>query len=182
MFKLFAKKKKGETKELAPQLTLFERRALEFPGATAGNLTYSVLDQMQRDAMVQTALTIKKLGVLAADFKIVPAADTPSAREKAAFVEASFDAMEGSPRTILLGAMDAFAKGWSVQELVFESDMGGRAAALRAVRAKDPALFGLETDAFGTRLPCGCSYRERRRRSCRARSSYCMRTARDMAG
>lgn len=87
--------------------------------------------------------------------------------------------MEGSPHSILSQAMDAFAKGWSTQELVWDlgefssSHLAGdryprpqgrglseRAAVsaqagpnsrlrLRAVRPKDPSLFGLEVDAFG---------------------------------
>jgi phage gp29-like protein len=85
--------------------------------------------------------------VLAAPWSIVPADDTPAARERAVFVERAFARMEGSPQTVLLGAMDAFAKGWSVQELVWSYGEGR--IWLAAVRPKDPAVFGVEMDAFG---------------------------------
>lgn len=55
--------------------------------------------------------------------------------------------MEGSPREVMFHALDALAKGWSVQELVLAEE-GGRLA-LRAVRPKDPAAFGLRLDPFG---------------------------------
>jgi phage gp29-like protein len=46
-----------------------------------------------------------------------------------------------------MGAMDAFAKGWSIQESVYEPD--GDHIWLRSVRAKNPAHFGLDLNAFG---------------------------------
>lgn len=55
--------------------------------------------------------------------------------------------MDGSPRTILDAAMDAFARGWSVQELVFQE--GDGRIWLAAARPKDVRVFGLEMDAFG---------------------------------
>lgn len=97
--------------------------------------------------MVQTALTVKKLGVLAAPFHIVAFDSSSDAKRNAAFVEEQFSKMSGSPQTILNGAMDAFAKGWSAQELIWELD--GSQIALREVKTKDPSLFGLEVDAFG---------------------------------
>ena len=144
MLKLFNRKRKP--RELAPQLTTYERRSLAQPGIPPAGLPYATYDQMQTDSMVQTALTVKKLGVLAGEWKIVPASDSPTARRQAAFVEEVFSRMEGSPHTILAAAMDAFAKGWSVQESVYEFESGR--AWLQAVRPKDPALFGLETDSF----------------------------------
>lgn len=146
--KLFSKtNNRSRGKEAAPQLALAARRSLELGGKPFGSLSYELYDQMQRDAMVQTALTLKKLGVLAAPCAVRPANDSPEARRNAEFVERAFEAMEGSPHAVLFQAMDAFAKGWSVQELVFGTD--GRRAVLRAVKPKDPRLFGIEADAFG---------------------------------
>jgi len=131
-------KRKPTRREIAPALTIHERQSLAQPGATQG-LPLSTYDQMQTDAMVQTALTVKKLGVLAAPWKVVG--------DHADFIEENFARMEGSPHSILLGAMDAFAKGWSIQELVFRFEEGRQW--LHAVRPKDPAHFGIEVDRFG---------------------------------
>lgn len=149
MLKLFSsRRKKGPpTRELAPQLTSFQRRSLEYPGLPPAGFAYSVYDQMERDSMIQTALTLKKLGVLAAPYAIVPADASEQAKRNADFVSAQFEAMVGSPRTILFAAMDAFCKGWSLQEMLWEPRDGG--LALSAVKPKDPSQFGLEVDAFG---------------------------------
>ncbi len=142
MLNLFTRKAKP--REVAPQLTLTERRSLQPAGVPPAGLPYAVYDQMQTDAMVQTALTVKRLGVVAAPYRLVPNGASPA---HVAFVEEAFNRMEGSPLTILQGAMDAFAKGWSIQELVFEPI--GAQVFLAAVRPKDPAMFGLDVDAFG---------------------------------
>lgn len=97
--------------------------------------------------MIQTALTIKRLAVTSAPWRIVPADSSAEAKTRAAFVEQAFRRMEGSPLSILNAAMDAFVKGWSVQEMVYREE-GGRLW-LAATRAKDPAHFGLVTDPFG---------------------------------
>lgn len=149
MLKLFARNRRRRlpTREIAPQLTAYQRRSLETAGVPPAGLSYAAYDEMEQDSMIQTALTLKKLGVLAAPFRIVPADDSDRAREHAKFVERQFNAMEGSPHSILFSAMDAFAKGWSAQELVWTTE--GRHLALAAVRPKDPSLFGLDVDAFG---------------------------------
>lgn len=131
---------------MVPAFPHYERRALALPGAGAG-LPASALDEMEQDAMVQIALTIKRLAVLAAETRVVPARETPRARRIAAFVEEAFQRMEGSPRSLLYAAMDAFAKGWSVQELVYE-EADGRLW-LASARPKDPRWFGLDLDRFG---------------------------------
>lgn len=140
-------KRKTKPAETAPQLTRWQRSALAQPGTPSGPLAYAVYDEMQRDAMVQTALTIKRLAVLAADWTLEPSSPTPAAKAQADFVTEAFSRMEGSPNDVLNAAMDAFAKGWSVQELVYRPERGR--VWLHTVRPKDPALFGLETDAFG---------------------------------
>ena len=128
--------------EAAAQTTLWQRRAAAEPG-TLGPIPYAVYDEMERDAMVQTALTVKRLGVLAAKWTLEPCGDP--ARDR--FATDLLARMEGDPVSVLQGAMDAFAKGWSVQEMVLEPE-GGRVW-LRAVRPKDPADFGVELDEFG---------------------------------
>lgn len=141
------KKRHAILREIAQQLTAPQRYALELPGVPPGGLPYNVYDQMEGDSMIQTALTVKKLGVLAAPYKLIPASDSAEAQRIAQFVEAAFERMVGSPHTVLLQAMDAFSKGWSVQELVFEASEGR--IWLKGVRPKDPSLFGLDVDEFG---------------------------------
>lgn len=145
MLKLFNRKRKR--RELARQLTVYERRRLAQPGIPPADLSYATYDQMQSDSMVQTALTVKKLGVLAGEWKVAPSSDSSAAHRHSEFVEEAFSRMEGSPQTILAGAMDAFAKGWSIQESVYA--FGDGRIWLRSVRPKNPVLFGLEADAFG---------------------------------
>ncbi|HZH98817.1 MAG TPA: DUF935 family protein [Fimbriimonadaceae bacterium] len=145
---LFKKRKpKDIRREIAPQLTSYQRRDLERAGASPAGLPYSVYERMQQDSMIQTVLGVKKQGVLAVPWEILPGDGSPAAREAADFAELAFSRMEGSPHTIMHGAMDAFAKGWSIQELVWGFD-GGRVW-LRAVRPKDPGAFGVEVDPFG---------------------------------
>jgi phage gp29-like protein len=145
--KLFSLRRKAAVKELARQLTIYDRKAQEIPGAAPGPLPYGTYDLMQRDAMIQTALSVKRQGVLAAKFRVEPASDSAGARRNAEFVEENFARMEGSPATILDQAMDAFGKGWSVQESIYEA--AGSQVWLKEVRAKDPATFGLRVDSFG---------------------------------
>jgi phage gp29-like protein len=146
MFRLF-KRKPPVPKETAPQLARFERQTLSVPGRPVARLAYEVYDEMQLDSMVQTALTLKKLAVLAGDWEVRPADPTSAARLRAEFVDQAFDRMEGSVGGILEAAMDAFAKGWSVQEVVHRCEDGR--LWLHSVRPKDPKLFGIVTDEFG---------------------------------
>lgn len=147
--KLFSKtNNRRRVREIAPQLAYAVRKGFELGVKPLENLSYAAYDQMQQDSMVQTAITLKKLGVLSAEHSVKPANDSREAKRNAEFVERVFEMMEGSPQAILFQAMDAFAKGWSAQELVYDTD--GRSVVLRAVKPKDPQSFGLEVDAFGT--------------------------------
>ena len=147
MMKLFNLRRRVAQQELAPQLTVFERRAQEYSGSPPGPLPYATYDLMQRDSMIQTVMSVKRQGVLAAKSRIVPSSTSGEARRNAEFIEDCFARMDGSASTILDQAMDAFAKGWSVQESVYEPL--GSFLVLKTVRAKDPASFGLEVDEFG---------------------------------
>ena len=149
MFDIFRKRRNrpSSTRELARQWTSYQRRNLENAQVPPGGIPYSAYDRMETDSMIQTALTVKRLGVLAAPYRIVPAGETPEAIRNADFVEDQFNRMQGSPETILMGAMDAFAKGWSAQELIWGAS--GRRLNLIEVKPKDPSLFGFEMDAFG---------------------------------
>jgi len=151
----FSRRPKAARRDAVPQYTAWERRAFEQPGVPSGPLPYSTYDQMQSDSMVQTVLTVKKLGVLATSFSIQPASSSDAAKRNVDFVLEAFVRMEGSPNTILAGAMDAFAKGWSVQEAIYSATQQPTTTNqqprvwLEAICPKDPSLFGLEVDPFG---------------------------------
>lgn len=150
MLKLFnrPKRNRAATRELAPQWTSAQRQYLELASLPPADLAYATYDRMETDPMIQTALTVKRLGVLASAYRIVPSDGSDLAKRNAEFVESQFRQMRGSPETILMGAMDAFAKGWSAQELIWETD--SRNLQLAEVKPKDPAMFGLDLDEFGT--------------------------------
>ncbi|MBL8049322.1 MAG: DUF935 family protein [Chthonomonas sp.] len=141
MFKLFNRRSRP-TREVAPSLTAAEQRQWQVPGPVAGSLPDHTYTAMMSDGMVHSALAIKRLAVLASDWRI-----TGQDARRVAFIERVFAQMEGSPRTILTQAMDAFGRGWSVQEQVYRAE-GGQVW-LAATRAKDVANLGLRPDEFG---------------------------------
>ncbi|HRJ26544.1 MAG TPA: DUF935 family protein [Fimbriimonadaceae bacterium] len=144
--RIFQNRKKKQPNEAPiPALTYAERKVFEIP-QSGGRQPYSVYDQMEQDSMIQTVLNTKKLAVLAAPYRL-ETSETEDGLRRREFIEKVFEEMEGSPKTILMQAMDAFAKGWSVQELVFEPR--GEGVILKAVRPKNPARFGLELDEYG---------------------------------
>lgn len=144
---LFHKLFSRRPRESAPQLTRWQRDALAQSANPNGAPTYALLNEMQKDAMVQTVLTLKQLSVVAAPWRVFPCDSTPESQNRAQFAEEAFARLQGTPQGILQQAMDSFAKGWSIQELVWTADKGR--VWLEAVRPKDPALFGLDVDPFG---------------------------------
>ena len=104
-------------------------------------------EEIRLDGMVQTALSVKRLGILSARSEIVPANSSARAVRIAEFVRTAFERMEGTVETCLDAAMEAFASGWSVQEMVFSQDRDG--IWLDAVRPKSVASLGLALDSFG---------------------------------
>jgi len=119
---------------------------LAIPGS-GQSLDPTIVGQMMNDAMVQTALTVKRLAVVAAPWRIEPGSESPEAAARASFVRDAFEQMEGSPAGILTHALDCFAHGWSIQELVYRFEAGR--IWLQQVKPKDPHWFGQEFDAFG---------------------------------
>src|SRR5687768_9519848 len=95
MIKLFSfnKKKKRAQRELAPQLTVWQRRALEFAGVPPAGLPYATYDEMEKDSMVQTCLGVKKQGVLASEWRVLARENPSPARgEVSRLVETEGDA------------------------------------------------------------------------------------------
>lgn len=141
MFKLFNRRSRV-SQETAPSLTAAEQRQWRAPGAVAGALPDNVYLSMAADGMISSALTIKRLAVLASDWRV-----TGKDQARVDFINETFAQMEGSPRSILIGAMDAFARGWSVQEQVYT--VRNNRVMLAAVRPKDVSGLGLAPDEFG---------------------------------
>ncbi len=142
------KNRAPKTGESARQYTAYQRRAEEAIGLASGGLPGAVYHQMQLDAMVQTSLTVKKLAVLAAPLALKPASDSADAKRNHEFVEAAMLRLQGTIQEALYASMDAFAMGWSVQELVWKEAEGR--LWLDAIKPKDPTAFGLSLDPFGT--------------------------------
>lgn len=133
--KLFSRKQK--TIE-APQIPAWQLSSRLYNAAPTQS--HELFESMQMDSMIQTALTVKKLGVLSTDWKLE---GEPAVVE---FIQENFRRMQGSPLTILRQAMDAFAHGWSIQELVVEPNDGQWW--LKSVRPKNPRFFTVEFDAY----------------------------------
>ena len=93
--KLFTRNKK-QSKEAARQLTVWQRQAFAYPAPAPGALPYATYEGMERDSMVQTVLTVKRLGVVAAKYSV-----TGSNPQRVRFVEEAFERMEGSPLTVV---------------------------------------------------------------------------------
>ncbi|HMS55223.1 MAG TPA: hypothetical protein PKA27_07450, partial [Fimbriimonadaceae bacterium] len=90
IFKLFTRGQ-AKRREQAAQLATATQQLLEIPGIPPDALPYSTYDQMEQDTMVQTALTVKKLGVLAPQFAIKPADESDAAKQRAEFVSNVFE-------------------------------------------------------------------------------------------
>ena len=147
--KLFSRKK---TKEEAPAIARSVAAALAWPGASqdSRSIPFSVYDEMQKDPLIRSALTVKKLGALADPGTITPAGSEFESAQKAKIIDNVFAEMEGSVTGLLLDAMDSLAKGYAVLEKVFVTDAREYPGALRlhSVKAKDPSLFGFDVDEF----------------------------------
>lgn len=145
--KKWIKRWRESKRELAPQNTTFERRAAALPGEYGTGLPNKTIEQMELDPMIQTALTTKRLACLSNEIKVVPADDSQRAIERAEFVRRAFERMEGTPHNILDSALDALARGWSVQELVFAESQGK--LWLQSVRPKMVSQFGMKISPYG---------------------------------
>lgn len=147
MLKLFTRKQKAPKSDRVPQLSLWERRAYQSSGFGPLSLNDATIQSMLRDAMIQTCLTLKRQAVSASGFRILPADSSPAATDRVRFVQEAFARMHGSPHTVCDQALDALARGWSVQEIVWTLERGR--LWIDSIRPKDPGLFGMEVDAFG---------------------------------
>ena len=99
---------------------------------------------MQRDAQVRACLTTKRLSVLSEKVEVHPSADSPVARQAADVVRAQLNAVPGGAASILTGAMDALAMGFSIGELLWQDD-----GTLARVAWHDPRRFVFWGDSGG---------------------------------
>ncbi len=143
--KLFSRLRSKKPKDYAPAIARAVKAGLTYPGAANAvfgqRISLDAYEEMLCDPLIKSAITVKKLGALAVPWELVP---QDSSRTK--FIEKMFANMQGSVDGILLNAMDALTKGYSVMEKVLIEDKG--AIFLHAVKPKDPALFGFEVDEF----------------------------------
>ncbi len=121
------------------------------PDDLIGKRSYSIYDQMQRDAQVQACLTIKKLAVLSHGWEVHPASGEARDVEIADFVRFALVDMRGSILNVLYNVLDALAKGFSVHEInyyIFDDGPHKGRIGIASIKAKDPSTFSFDTDEF----------------------------------
>ncbi len=112
---------------------------------------FGIYDEMQRDSQVRSCLNTKKFAVLSKGWDIHPASDSPDDVAVAEFVKFALNDMTGSVQDVLFKVMDALAKGFSISEINYKLIQDGPHAGrigLDCIKAKDPAVFGFDTDEF----------------------------------
>ena len=124
---------------VTPPIPKWERSAMELRTHRVSPVD---LAAMATDSMVSTALSIKRLGVLAVPYRI-----TGNDSKRVAFIESAFERMHGSPATVLADVMTAFATGWSILEPVYKFDSGQ--VLIERVELRDSDRFEPEFDAYG---------------------------------
>ncbi len=131
--------------------TLGERDALSFDDDLLTRHGYEIYDQMLTDAHVRACFNLKRLGILSVGWRLEPADDSPEALFVRDFVLYNLQTMAGGVFSLLWRTLDALAKGFAVLEKLYE----WRTAppyeglwTLKGFKAKNPALFTFEVDAF----------------------------------
>lgn len=121
------------------------------PDDLIGKKGYAIYDRMQQDAQIQACLTIKKLAVLSRGWEVHPASDDPADIRVADFVRFALEDMRGSITDVLMNALDAVAKGFSVMEInyrIIDREPWLGMIGLASIKSKDPSGFTFDTDEF----------------------------------
>lgn len=121
------------------------------PDDLIGKKGYAIYDRMQQDAQIQACLTIKKLAVLSRGWEVHPASDDPADIRVADFVRFALEDMRGSITDVLMNALDAVAKGFSVMEInyrIIDREPWRGMIGLASIKSKDPSGFTFDTDEF----------------------------------
>jgi phage gp29-like protein len=121
------------------------------PDDLVGKKGYAIYDRMQQDAQIQACLTIKKLAVLSRGWEVHPYSDAPADIRVAEFIRFVLEDMRGSITDVLMNALDAIAKGFSVMEInyrVIDREPWRGMIGLSSIKSKDPSAFAFDTDEF----------------------------------
>lgn len=149
----FRKRKISLEREYAPvEIETFGvRAATDLDDDLLAKHGYAVYDRMLTDAHVKACFNLKRWGVLSAPWRLEPADDTPQALRVCEFVQYNLQTMQGGVFSLLWRTLDALAKGVAILEKLYayrtEPPYAERWT-LRGFKAKNPALFEFEVDAF----------------------------------
>lgn len=151
---LWRRKRKTElAREYAPVEidTHGEREATEFDDDLLAKHGYAIYDRMLSDAHVKACFNLKRWGVLSVPWRLEPADDTPEAQRVHEFVLYNLQTMHGGVFSLLWRTLDALAKGVAILEKLYtyraEPPYAGLWT-LQGFKAKNPALFRFEVDAY----------------------------------
>ncbi len=132
-----------------------ETRGTRLPLSTDDELIqkhgFELYERMMTDAHIKACLNLKRLGILSVGWRLEPADTTPEAERVRDFVEYNLKTMAGGVFSLLWRVLDAMAKGYSVLEKLYEYrtlPRYGERWCLRGFKAKNPALFRFEVDAY----------------------------------
>ncbi|MCS7300153.1 MAG: DUF935 domain-containing protein [Fimbriimonadales bacterium] len=131
--------------------TFGERAATEFDDDLLVKHGYAIYDRMLTDAHVKACFNLKRWGVLSVGWRLEPADETPAAQRVCEFVRYNLQTMQGGVFSLLWRALDALAKGVAILEKIYayrtEPPYAGMWT-LQGFKAKNPALFRFEVDAY----------------------------------
>ncbi len=153
MMRWFRKRSTPLEREYAPVEieTYGERAATEFDDDLLGKHGYEIYDRMLTDAHVKACFNLKRWGVLSVPWRLEPADDTPEAQRAYEFTLYNLQTMQGGVFSLLWRALDALAKGVAILEKLYAYRAAPPYAGtwtLRGFKAKNPALFRFEVDAY----------------------------------
>ncbi|MCX7925168.1 MAG: DUF935 domain-containing protein [Fimbriimonadales bacterium] len=149
----FRKRRTPLEREYAPVEieTYGERATTEFDDDLLNQHGYAVYDRMLSDAHVKACFNLKRWGVLSVAWRLESADETPESRRIREFTLYNLQTMQGGVFSLLWRALDALAKGAAILEKLYtyraEPPYAGYWT-LRGFKAKNPALFRFEVDAY----------------------------------
>lgn len=131
--------------------TLGERAASELDDELLRKHGYEVYERMLTDAHVKACFNLKRWGVLSVPWRLEPADESPDAQRTYEFTLYTLQTMQGGVFSLLWRVLDALAKGVSILEKLYAYRVEPPYAGLwtlRGFKAKNPALFRFEVDAY----------------------------------
>lgn len=114
---------------------------------------YRIIDQMRRDEQVHSAITFKKLAILAPGYEICPPKGKDAEWEPVEFLEGQLARMKGTLQAILMEVLTALDYGFSITEKVFEK-RGGKVE-IKYLKTRRPHDFVFDSDEYGNLRPNG---------------------------